>query len=165
MKNQSELLDFFKQIQKIIAKHGFEKFLSEIKKIQIDLENIIEQKIIDYILLITAKHYKIEVNDILNSKKRGIIAESRRMAFGLMKEHLSFTDEEIGYCFNGRSRQYVNKELSDLHINEEHIWKKRDVQFLNDFMFLTKNVLDYINENNLIKEKYNIMLDDKFKEK
>jgi hypothetical protein len=32
-------------------------------------------------------------------------------------------------------------------------------------MFLTKNVLDYINENNLIKEKYNIMLDDKFKEK
>jgi chromosomal replication initiation ATPase DnaA len=124
MKNQSELLDFFKQIQKIIAKHGFEKFLSEIKKIQIDLENIIEQKIIDYILLITAKHYKIEVNDILNSKKRGIIAESRRMAFALLKEHLPFTDEEIGDCFGGRSRQYVNKELNynkDLIGTQEYI--------------------------------------------
>ena len=99
--------------------------------------------------MITAKHYKIEVNDILNSKKRGIIAESRRMAFGLMKEHLSFTDEEIGYCFNGRSRQYVNKELTNLPINQDNLWKKRDVLFLNDFMFLTKNVLNFKNEYNL----------------
>ena len=80
------------------------------------------------------------------------------MAFALLKEHLPFTDEEIGDCFGGRSRQYVNNELSKLPINQDNLWKKRDVQFLNDFLSLTKSVLEYKKDNELIQEKYGNIL-------
>jgi hypothetical protein len=149
MINQVEILEFFKEVQRVISKHGLQKVLSQLRKIQNDFENTIERDIFDFILSETAKHYEIEINDILNSKKRGSISEARRMSFALMKEHLPFTDEEIGYYFGGRSRQYVNKELTSLPINQDNLWKKRDVKFLNDFMFLTKSVLNFKNEYNL----------------
>jgi hypothetical protein len=149
MINQVEILEFFKEVQRVISKHGLQKVLSQLRKIQNDFDNTIERDIFDFILTETAKHYNIEINDILNSKKRGIISEARRMSFALMKEHLPFTDEEIGYYFGGRSRQYVNKELTSLPINQDNLWKKRDVKFLNDFMLLTKGVLNFKNECNL----------------
>jgi hypothetical protein len=156
MIHQVEILEFFREVQRVISKHGLQKVLSQLRKIQNDFDNTIERDIFDFILTETAKHYNIEINDILNSKKRGIISESRRMSFALMKEHLPFTDEEIGYYFGGRSRQYVNKELTSLPINQDNLWKKRDVKFLNDFMVLTKSVLNFKNEynlNNKIEEK------------
>lgn len=149
MIHQVEILEFFREVQRVISKHGLQKVLSQLRKIQNDFDNTIERDIFDFILTETAKHYNIEINDILNSKKRGIISESRRMSFALMKEHLPFTDEEIGYYFGGRSRQYVNKELTSLPINQDNLWKKRDVKFLNDFMVLTKSVLNFKNEYNL----------------
>jgi hypothetical protein len=149
MINQVEILEFFKEVQRVISKHGLQKVLSQLRKIQNDFDNTIERDIFDFILTETAKHYNIEINDILNSKKRGVISEARRMSFALMKEHLPFTDEEIGYYFGGRSRQYVNKELTSLPINQDNLWKKRDVKFLNDFMLLTKGVLNFKNECNL----------------
>ena len=156
MIHQVEILEFFREVQRVISKHGLQKVLSQLRKIQNDFDNTIERDIFDFILTETAKHYNIEINDILNSKKRGIISESRRMSFALMKEHLPFTDEEIGYYFGGRSRQYVNKELTSLPINQDNLWKKRDVKFLEDFMVLTKSVLNFKNEynlNNKIEEK------------
>jgi hypothetical protein len=149
MINQVEILEFFREVQRVISKHGLQKVLSQLRKIQNDFDNTIERDIFDFILSETAKHYNIEINDILNSKKRGMISESRRMSFALMKEHLPFTDEEIGYYFGGRSRQFVNKELTSLPINQDNLWKKRDVKFLNDFMSLTKSVLNFKNEYNL----------------
>ena len=149
MINQVEILEFFKEVQRVISKHGLQKVLSQLRKIQNDFDNTIERDIFDFILTETAKHYNIEINDILNSKKRGIISEARRMSFALMKEHLPFTDEEIGYYFGGRSRQCVSKEFTSLPINQDNLWKKRDVKFLNDFMLLTKGVLNFKNECNL----------------
>lgn len=156
MTNQVEILEFFKEVQRVISKHGLQKVLSQLRRIQNDFDNGVEKEIYDFILTQTALHYNIQEIDILNSKKRGVISEARRMCFALMKEHLPFTDEEIGYYFGGRSRQYVNKELTSLPINQDNLWRKRDVKFLNDFMTLTKNVLifknDY-NSNNKIEEK------------
>lgn len=148
MTNQVEILEFFKEVQRVITKHGLQKVLLQLRKIQNDFDNTFDRDIFDFILTETAKHYNIEINDILNSKKRGIISESRRMSFALLKEHLPFTDEEIGYYFGGRSRQYVNKELTSLPINQDNLWKKRDVKFVTDFMILTKNVLNFKNEYN-----------------
>jgi hypothetical protein len=149
MTNQVEILEFFREVQRVISKHGLQKVLSQLRKIQNDFDNTIERDIFDFIITETAKHYNIEINDILNSKKRGIISEARRMSFALMKEHLPFTDEEIGYYFGGRSRQFVNKELISLPINKDNLWKKRDVKFFNDFMLLTKGVLNFKYECNL----------------
>lgn len=149
MINQVEILEFFREVQRVISKHGLQKVLSQLRKIQNDFDNTIERQIFDFILTETAKHYNIEINDILNSKKRGVISESRRMSFALMKEHLPFTDEEIGYYFGGRSRQYVNKELTSLPINQDNLWKKRDIKFVNDFILLTTSVLNFKKENDL----------------
>ena len=155
MNNQVEILEFFREVQRVISKHGLQKVLGQLRKLKIDSNNEFERDVCDYILNTTANHYDIELNDILTSKKRGIISEARRMCFALMKEHLPFTDEEIGHYFGGRSRQFVNKELVGLPINQDNLWKKRDVKFVNDFMILTTDVLKYKNNfsvNNKMKD-------------
>jgi hypothetical protein len=71
-----------------------------------------------------------------------------------MKEHLPFTDEEIGDYFGGRSRQYVNNELTKLPINQDKLATKQEIKFVNDFMVLTTSVLKYkngYNSNNKIE--------------
>jgi hypothetical protein len=149
MIHQVEILEFFKEVQRVISKHGLQKVLSQLRKIQNDFDNTIEKEIFDFILTETANHYKIEINDILNSKRRGVISEARRMSFALMKEHLPFTDEEIGYYFGGRSRQYVNKELTGLPINQDKLATKQQVKFVDDFMMLTTSVVRFKNDYNL----------------
>ena len=149
MTNQVEILDFFSEVQRVISKHGLQKVLSELRKIQVDFDNTIEKEIFEFILTETSKHYHVEINDILNSKRRGVISEARRMSFALAKEHLPFTDEEIGYYFGGRSRQYVNKELTGLPINQEKLATKQQIKFVDDFMTLTISVLKFKNEYNL----------------
>ena len=149
MTNDLEIYDFFRELQRVISKYGLQKVLTQLRRIQIDNGNVFEKDVSEFILTTTANHYTLDRQDILTSKKRGVISEARRMCFALMKEHLPFTDEEIGYYFGGRSRQYVNKELTSLPINQDNLWKKRDVKFLNDFMALTTNVLNFKNECNL----------------
>jgi hypothetical protein len=68
MINQVEILEFFREVQRVISKHGLQKVLSQLRKIQNDFDNTIERDIFDFILTETAKHYNIEINDILNSK-------------------------------------------------------------------------------------------------
>jgi len=152
MTNQVEILEFFREVQRVITKHGLKKVLTQLRRIQNDFDNTFEKEIFNFILNETAIHYQIEINDILNSKKRGMISEARRMSFALMKEHLPFTDEEIGYYFGGRSRQYVNKELTSLPINQEKVATKQQARFVDDFLMLTISVVKFKNEYNLINK-------------
>jgi chromosomal replication initiation ATPase DnaA len=152
MTNQVEILEFFREVQRVITKHGLQKVLTQLRRIQNDFDNTFEKEIFNFILNETAIHYQIEINDILNSKKRGMISEARRMSFALMKEHLPFTDEEIGYYFGGRSRQYVNKELTSLPINQEKVATKQQARFVDDFLMLTISVVKFKNEYNLINK-------------
>lgn len=149
MINELEIFDFFRQLQRVIAKHGLQKVLNQLRRIQIDYGNDFEKDVCEFILTTTASHYVLEKEDILTSKKRGLISEARRMCFALMKEHLPFTDEEIGDFFNGRSRQYVNNELTKLPINHEKLATKQENKFVNDFIVLTTTVLKYKNSYNL----------------
>jgi hypothetical protein len=145
MVNEVEILEFFREVQRVIAKHGLERVLGHLRRIQIDCGDGFEKDVSDFILSTTANHYLLDKQDILISKKRGVISEARRMCFALMKEHLPFTDEEIGDYFGGRSRQYVNKELTGLPINQDKLATKQEVKFVNDFILLTTNVLKYKN--------------------
>ena len=154
MDNQTEIVEFFREVQRIISKHGLGKVLGQLRRISLDGDGY-EKDVCEYIIATTSNHYVISKELLLNSKKRGKISEARRMCFALMKEHLPFTDEEIGHYFGGRSRQFVNKELVGLPINQENLWKKRDVKFVNDFMVLTTNVVKYKNNfsvNNKMKD-------------
>ncbi len=147
MDSQTEIVDFLKQVQKIISKHGLSKVLTQLRTMSIEhgdgTENVCE-----YIITLTRVHYAIDRDVLLNSKKRGRITEARRMCFALMKEHLPFSDEEIGNYFGGRSRQYVNRELMNLPINQDKFSTKHESKFVNDFISLTMKVVEY-------KKKYN----------
>jgi chromosomal replication initiation ATPase DnaA len=143
MNNQVEILEFLREVQRVISKHGIQKVLGQLRRLKVDLNNEVEKKTCDYILNETALYYQIDIIDILTSKKRGVISEARRMCFALMKEHLPFTDEEIGEYFGGRSRQYVNMELTKLPINQDKLTTKQEAKFVDDFMTLTTNVLKY----------------------
>jgi hypothetical protein len=54
---------FFKEVQRVISKHGLQKVLAELRKIQTDFDNKTEQIIIDFILIkliIEKFYYRLE---------------------------------------------------------------------------------------------------------
>lgn len=151
MENQTEIVEFFREVQRIISKHGLSKVLGQLRRISLDSDGY-EKDVCEYILVVTSNHYLIPKELLLNSKKRGTISEARRMCFALMKEHLPFSDEQIGDYFNGRSRQYINKELTGLPLNQDKFATKQEAKFVNDFISLTTDVLRYKNSYTLNKQ-------------
>jgi chromosomal replication initiation ATPase DnaA len=149
MTSQSEIIEFFREVQRVINKYGLKKVLIQLKRIQVDCGEGFESDVLDYIITITANHYIVDKNDIVNSKKRGMVSEARRMCFALIKEHLQFTDEEIGMYFGGRSRQSVNNELTDMPLNNDVLTTKQESKFVQNFLFLTTQVLRYKNSYNI----------------
>jgi len=150
MKSELEVIEFFRQIHKLIQKNGLEKVLNQLKQINVLNGDNFEKDVCNYIVSITANNYIIEKELILNSSKRGKVSEARRMCFALIKEHLTFSDEEIGIYFGGRSRQYINRELTNLPLNQDKL-SKVESKFVNDFMVLTKKVVEYKNTYSLQK--------------
>jgi len=145
MNGQSEIIEFFKEVQRVISKHGLNKVISQLRRIHLDNGDGFERDVCEYILVITSNHYNLPKELIIHSKKRGVISEARRMCYALMKEHLRFSDEEIGEYFGGRSRQYINKELIALPLNQDKFTTKDEAKFVNDFILLTTDVLRYKN--------------------
>ncbi len=144
--NRDEIISFFREVQRVISKHGLEKVLDQLRKIHLDNGDDYEKDVLEHILIITSNRYDLDKDIVLFSNKRGKVAEARRMCFALMKEHLPFSDEEIGSYFGGKSRQYVNKELNGLPLNQDKFFTKDEQKFYQDFIDLTKNVLHYKNE-------------------
>jgi len=144
--NRDEIISFFREVQRVISKHGLEKVLDQLRRIHLDNGDDYEKDVLEHILIITSNRYDLGKDVVLFSNKRGKVAEARRMCFALMKEHLPFSDEEIGSYFGGKSRQYVNKELNGLPLNQDKFFTKDEQKFYQDFIELTKNVLHYKNE-------------------
>lgn len=154
MGGTDEIVDFFREVQKVIKKHGLETVLTKLREIHGDNSHDgFEKDVCEFILVKTANHYLIPKEDIIRSKKRGVVSEARRMCFALMKEHLPISDEEIGDIFDGRSRQFVNKELKDLPINQDKFATKDEANFVKDFLELTVIVLHFRNSYVMNKEQ------------
>jgi len=152
MDNNTEIIDFFKEVQRVISKHGLKVVLNHLKQIHEREGNERVYDICEYILVITSSHYSVKKEEVRESKKRGKVSESRRMCFALIKEHLMITDEKIGEYFNGRSRQYVSKELSSLPLNQDSFTTKHEKKFVQDFIQLSTEVLKYRNSYELTKQ-------------
>ena len=146
MSQEISINEFLREVQKAINKYGIDVVTNQLKKIKIYCGDTFESDVVDFIIQKTANHYIVDKNDILNSKKRGVISEARRMCFALVKEHLSFTDEEIGRYFGGRTRQYINQELTSLPINQDKLATKQETKFVDNFLYLTSEVLKFKNE-------------------
>jgi len=144
--NETEIVEFFREVQRIISKHGLTKVLNQLRRIQVDFGSKFNNDVSDYIVVKTANHYALSKEELLTSKKRNKITEARRMCFALMKEHLPYSDDEIGDYFGGKSRQYVNKQIISLPINQDKFANKHEAKFVNDFMNLSKQIVEYKNE-------------------
>jgi len=145
MEYQSEIVEFFREVQRIITKHGLSKVIKQLRRMSLDCGDSYEKDICEFIISTTANHFDISRDLLLNSKKRGKISDARRMSFALMKEHLHFSDEQIGDYFGGRSRQYINYELVNLPLNQDRFATKDEARFVSDFIQLTTQVLHYKN--------------------
>jgi chromosomal replication initiation ATPase DnaA len=144
MKQTDEIVDFFREVQRVITKHGLDKVLKQLRSIHSESDEGFEHDVSEYILVVTSNHYSLLKEDVLYSRKRGIVSDARRMCFALMKEHLVVSDEQIGDKFD-RSRQYINKELSGLPLNQDSFATKDEANFVKDFIELTTKVLYYKN--------------------
>jgi len=138
MSKEAEVIELFKQIGKIIHKHGIDNFLNKLRDIQF-ISDDYNSYVCEYIITVTSNHFVIKKDILLNSSLRGKVSEARRMCFALIKEHLSLSDEQIGNYFGGRSRQYINREINSLRFNREKM-NKSEIKFLSDFTELSKMV-------------------------
>lgn len=141
-----EIVSFFKEVQRVISKYGLEKVLEQLRKIHLTNDDDYEKEVYNHILTITSNKYNLEKDVVLFSNKRGIVTEARRMCFALMKEHLAFSDEEIGTYFGGKTRQFINRELKSLPLNQDKFLTKYERKFYQDFVELTTDVLHFKNK-------------------
>jgi hypothetical protein len=147
MSSNDEIVVFFREVQRVIAKHGLRTVLKTLRSINNDDDGYTKD-VTNYIVASTANKYGVTKEDILRSNKRGAITDARRMCFALMKEHLTLSDGYIGDHF-GISRQYINRELGDLPINQDEFATKDEAKFVQDFLHLTTKVLFYKNNYSL----------------
>lgn len=147
MKDDTEnIVAFFAEVQRVIKRYGYDHVIKKLRELHEVEDEGVQKQVSDYILLKTCNHYSLNRDDVLFSNKRGVISEARRMCYALMKEHLGVSDEHIGFLFGGRSRQYVNKELNELPLNRDKYATKEEAKFVEDFLFLTRQILSYKNE-------------------
>lgn len=145
MDDKDQIVLFFGEIQRVIKKYGYDHVMKKLRELHDEESDGFQKEISNFILYKTCNHYLVSRDDVLFSKKRGVISEARRMCYALMKEHLRLSDEKIGFFFGGRSRQYVNRELNELPLNKDDYTTKEEAKFVEDFLVLTKEVLFYKN--------------------
>ena len=153
MKSKHEIAEFFGEVHRVISKYGIDHVVNKLREIQYEHNDEKDRDICEYILVQTCNRFEVVREDVLHSSKRGIITEARRMCYALMKEHLPISDEQIGLYFNGKSRQFINKEIQNLPLNQEKLSTKDEKKFVNDFLYLTVEVLRYKNSYKLNKKQ------------
>lgn len=154
MQSEKEIINFLKELHRVISKFGADKVLNQIRKLHLDSDDVYTKDVCNYILVVTSNKYKITLDDLMYSNKRGNVSDARKMCFVLMKEHLSITDEEIGSYFGGKKRQYINNQLNSLPINKDKYKNKEEANFVKDFIELSTDVLFYVNSYDLKTKDY-----------
>tara|TARA_R110000868_G_scaffold359012_1_gene620781 strand:- start:435 stop:902 length:468 start_codon:yes stop_codon:yes gene_type:complete len=145
MDSEKEIMNFLKELHRVISKFGVDKVLNQIRKLHLDSDDIYTKDVSNYILIVASNKYKITCDELMFSNKRGDVSRARKMCFALMKEHLNITDEEIGGYFGGKARQFVNNQLSSLPINKDKYKDKKEEVFVKEFIELSTDVLFYVN--------------------
>lgn len=154
MQSEKEIINFLKELHRVISKFGADKVINQIRKLHLDSDDVYTKDVCNYILVVTSNKYKITLDDLMYSNKRGNVSDARKMCFALMKEHLSITDEEIGSYFGGKKRQYINNQLNSLPINKDKYKNKEEANFVKDFIELSTDVLFYVNSYDLKTKDY-----------
>lgn len=152
MNSKQEIAEFFGEVQRVISKYGIDHVVNKLREIRYEHADEHDRDICEYILVETCNLFRVDKDDVLHSNKRGIITEARRMCYALMKEHLPISDEQIGMYFKGKSRQFINRELQNLPLNQDNLSTKDEKKFVNDFLCLTVDVLKYKNSYKLNKK-------------
>lgn len=154
MQTDKEIINFLKELHRVISKFGSDKVLNQIRKLHLDSDDVYTKDVCNYIIVVTSNKYKISLDDLMYSNKRANVSKARKMCFALMKEHLSITDEEIGGYFGGKARQYVNNQLSSLPINKDSYKDKSEQIFVEEFIELSTDVLFYTNSYEIKTKDY-----------
>lgn len=141
MSGKDDLVVLFQQLHKVVSKFGLQKVLSRIKDINLDDKSSFERDICEHIITICANHYLVDKSDIIQSKKRGVLSEARRMCFALMKNNLEITDSSIGDYVGGRSKQFVNNELKSINLEYGKFKNNYEHKFYNDYIKLNNELL------------------------
>jgi chromosomal replication initiation ATPase DnaA len=154
MQTDKEIINFLKELHRVMSKFGSDKVLNQIRKLHLDSDDVYTKDVCNYIIVVTSNKYKISLDDLMYSNKRASVSKARKMCFALMKEHLSITDEEIGGYFGGKARQYVNNQLSSLPINKDSYKDKSEEIFVKEFIELSTDVLFYTNSYEIKTKDY-----------
>lgn len=79
-----EVVDILKCLSDGITKHGVGKTLSYLKLMNIDYDDTDKKNLIDYIITKVCLHYRVSVEDLLFTKKRGDVTTAKKMCVCLL---------------------------------------------------------------------------------
>lgn len=151
---KKELKDLVVTIQKLIEEYGSSEVVSKLYELHLNNASVEKKELFHYTVTMCCNYFNCKKNDVLYSKKRGVITNARRMCFALLKEFMPITDEEIANHFGGRSRQLISREIQNLPLSELKLTTKDEIKFVDDYYKLAKDLNIYINNKgykNIIK--------------
>lgn len=142
--SNSDIVELFIHLAKCVEKHDAQRVLSHMRLMEFQDSDVFERTIFDFILHITSVHYKVTIEDLLISKKRGNVLTARKMCYVLIYNNIpSLKQSDIARLFN-RSRQLVNMAIQETPIHGG-IKTKYDIKFMKDFDMFCEAIITYRN--------------------
>lgn len=150
LRENIDIINLIKALSKGIKKHGVQKIIKSLQKIELIHINQNHLDIIDFIETSICERYKILRTTLYNINTRGDITIARELCVLFLRKHLKLSDEEIGSHYN-RTRQTLHNAKNKF--DKLNAKSKADAKFINVFNEFDTKIQDYITE---IKSKTQI---------
>ncbi len=143
LKENIDIINLIKVLGRGIKKHGVQKIIRSLQKIELIHININHLDVIDFIETSICERYKILRTTLYQINTRGDITIARELCVLFLRKHLKMSDEEIGSHYN-RTRQTLHNAKNKF--DRLNVKSKADAKFINIYNEFDTKIQDYITE-------------------
>ena len=76
MQGEKEIVNFLKELHRVISKFGADKVLNQIRKLHLDSDDVYTKDVCNYILIVASNKYRITTDELTFSNKRGNVSRA-----------------------------------------------------------------------------------------
>jgi len=137
------IIELFNILSDSIRKNGYDKIKKELMRVTASCKDPFLKSLELNIVKYSAEEYNVSVDDILNSYKRGDVADAKRQCYYFFNKYLPMSEYKIAIYFK-RSTSQINatlnmfKNLNDEHSVDRNI-KIKNTNIENKIKLLIKN--------------------------
>lgn len=136
-KNQTSILIL--QLHQLLLLMPPEELIAKLQEIK-EPEH---KKTLDFIIKKTAEHYRIAVEDIRFSTKRGVVSDAKKITILLLKKHLPISYGQIAFFFGGKARQGIYRAIKYMENLNPNSKNKQEKELFERYQQINNEVLKY----------------------